>query len=76
MLNIYDRLHEHGIFHGDPSSRNWLRGPDGHIRVVDFGHAHLLVGGDVRRNESRFRFEMNTVKRKLGLMNDDDGTIA
>jgi serine/threonine-protein kinase len=38
-LAVYARLHELGVAHGDVHPRNVLAGPDGTVRLIDFGLA-------------------------------------
>lgn len=46
----YQRLHEHGILHGDVHARNLLVGRDGAVRLLDFGYSRRqTAAGDLAR---------------------------
>jgi serine/threonine-protein kinase len=43
VLDAYAVLHEKGVVHGDVHSRNILVGPDGEVKLIDFGFARILA---------------------------------
>jgi serine/threonine-protein kinase len=43
ILRTFARLHGQGLIHGDVHPRNVLIGPDGTVKIVDFGFARLVA---------------------------------
>ena len=51
ILRAFARLHEQGVIHGDVHPRNVVVGPDGAIKILDFGLARLLPADHGRQAE-------------------------
>jgi hypothetical protein len=41
-LNVARKMHGYGVYHGDLDLYNFLKCPDGSIRIIDFEHAQRL----------------------------------
>jgi eukaryotic-like serine/threonine-protein kinase len=53
LLAAYRELHEKGVLHGDVHPRNALVAADGTVRVIDFGMARLIEGGEEQSGVAR-----------------------
>ena len=72
VIAAFEKIHAHGVLHGDPELRHMLIGADGRVMIIDFGmsravreHASL---GIEKAEPEEFRLEMRKVKYKLDYM--------
>ncbi|KAH7883762.1 hypothetical protein F5I97DRAFT_1895366 [Phlebopus sp. FC_14] len=72
VIAAFEKIHAHGVLHGDPELRHMLIGADGRVMIIDFGMSraireHELVGIE-QVGPEEFRLEMRKVKYKLDYM--------
>ena len=62
-MSAYRQIHSLGVVHNDVSSRHWLRGVDGQIRIIDFDVAEHYEPGEA---DEAFECEDRQVRWILG----------